>query len=472
MRAKVVFSVLTTGLVVATVGLLVRFPSTGQADSTVTTRDYSARASLVRGDRAISPQDTYREQIVHSAVERLEQAALNNVQSAPSTAARSAQGDELRILREEKRVLETQHVALVEQLSQLRAALTRRSNGSALEEELEESLKVERRLRQQVEQELREAHNQIAARQTEIASLQDVLEQRAETLSQCETKVAEGEKLLSRLPEVRDKFMALKEASDEKEHALDQCSQTLALQKKELSTVPHLEAQLIAHKDEIAKCSSDLKSKAQIVSAIPLMKQQLISAKNELLLKETELQVLRGAADPKTLAEVARSKKAVAAKRNADSSEEKQTTPEVSSDLLIVEVTKDKVNLRSGPGTEHSAVMHVQKGTRLTVEDREGDWYRIFTPTGSRAFISADMTRELRAATRKKQQQSSRSVVDDEQESEKLKKAAKDESLIPFGVVNLSSGPNPESEQRALSILRNGVGRSAATSGSSKNEEQ
>lgn len=472
MRAKVVFSVITTGLVVATLGLLARFPSIGQAESSLTARSYSARASLAHGDRAISPQDAYREQIVHSTVERLEQAALSNVQSPLSRAASSAQEDELRILREEKRVLETQHVALVEQLSQLRAALTRTSNASALEEELEESLEAERRLRQQVEQELREAQNQIAARQTEVASLQGVLEQRAETLSQCETKIAESEKLLSRLPEVRDKFIALKEANDQKEHALDQCSQTLASQEDVVRAVPHLEAQLLAHKDEIAKCSSDLKSKTQIVSAIPLMKQQLISAKNELLLKETELQVLRGAADPKTLAEVARSKRAVAAKRSAHSSEEKETAPGLSSDLLIVEVTKDKVNLRSGPGTEHSAVMHVQKGTRLTVEDREGDWYRIFTPTGSRAFISADMTRELRAAKRKKQQESSRSAVDDEQDSEKLKQAAKDEALIPFGVVNLSSGPNPESEQRALSVLRNGVGRSAATSGSSKNEDE
>ena len=64
-----------------------------------------------------------------------------------------------------------------------------------------------------------------------------------------------------------------------------------------------------------------------------------------------------------------------------------------SSDVLVGEVTEDKANLRSGPGTENSPVMQVQRGTRLTIEAREGDWYRVMSPTGTRAYIKSDVVR-------------------------------------------------------------------------------
>jgi SH3-like domain-containing protein len=61
------------------------------------------------------------------------------------------------------------------------------------------------------------------------------------------------------------------------------------------------------------------------------------------------------------------------------------------SDLRIVKVTVHKANLRAGPGFEHSPLMIVSKDSRLVVESKQGDWYRIITPTGSRAWIYSDI---------------------------------------------------------------------------------
>ncbi len=60
-------------------------------------------------------------------------------------------------------------------------------------------------------------------------------------------------------------------------------------------------------------------------------------------------------------------------------------------DMQIVTVTADKVHLRTGPGKENSPLMAVTKGMRLAVETRNGDWFRVMTPNGARAWISSDV---------------------------------------------------------------------------------
>ena len=59
-------------------------------------------------------------------------------------------------------------------------------------------------------------------------------------------------------------------------------------------------------------------------------------------------------------------------------------------DLPVVVVTSDKANLRTGPGQDNSSLMAVTKGNRLVVETKQGSWFRVFTPNGVRAWISAD----------------------------------------------------------------------------------
>lgn len=60
-------------------------------------------------------------------------------------------------------------------------------------------------------------------------------------------------------------------------------------------------------------------------------------------------------------------------------------------DMPIATVMVRKANLRAGPGKNNSPIMEVSKGTRLAVETRVGEWYRVIAPTGVRAWISADI---------------------------------------------------------------------------------
>lgn len=57
--------------------------------------------------------------------------------------------------------------------------------------------------------------------------------------------------------------------------------------------------------------------------------------------------------------------------------------------ISIATVTAQKANLRTGPGLNNSVLLTVSKNSRLVVESRQGDWYRIIAPTGERAWISS-----------------------------------------------------------------------------------
>ena len=126
------------------------------------------------------------------------------------------------------------------------------------------------------------------------------------------------------------------------------------------------------------------------------MEQALIKARNEVVLRETELKLLQGQRGPqeRSAAQAARTAAAPAIAPPTAAATKippPRTVPQ--SDVLIGEVTEDKVNLRSGPGQEHAPVMQVQKGSRLTIEAKEGDWYRVITPTDTRAYVRTDVIR-------------------------------------------------------------------------------
>lgn len=67
-----------------------------------------------------------------------------------------------------------------------------------------------------------------------------------------------------------------------------------------------------------------------------------------------------------------------------------EKTPE---DMPIITVSVEKANLRTGPGTQHSPIMEVSKESRLVMEKRLGDWYRVIAPNGTRAWISANVVK-------------------------------------------------------------------------------
>lgn len=63
------------------------------------------------------------------------------------------------------------------------------------------------------------------------------------------------------------------------------------------------------------------------------------------------------------------------------------------SDAAIeIAVSKDKVNLRSGPATTYGIVGEANSGDVLTLIDIEGEWYKVKTSSGKLAYIRSDMT--------------------------------------------------------------------------------
>jgi uncharacterized protein YgiM (DUF1202 family) len=58
-------------------------------------------------------------------------------------------------------------------------------------------------------------------------------------------------------------------------------------------------------------------------------------------------------------------------------------------ELPIATVVTDKVSLRTGPDKRSQSLTALTKGTQLPVETRQGEWYRVITPTGSRGWVAA-----------------------------------------------------------------------------------
>ena len=187
------------------------------------------------------------------------------------------------------------------------------------------------------------------------------------------------------------------------------CSQGLEEKRKMLEKIPELhtkfqtyEGQITILKKEAETCRVDLeKAQASAVVADKLEK-DLIVARNELLLKERELKLFSRASTPRTRERVATAMASSRTERRASEYNPQRTAPpntysqsSAPSDVLVVEVIDSKVNLRSGPGEEHSPVMQVPLGSRLTVEAQEGEWYRVYTPTGSRAYIRSDLVKKI-----------------------------------------------------------------------------
>lgn len=68
-----------------------------------------------------------------------------------------------------------------------------------------------------------------------------------------------------------------------------------------------------------------------------------------------------------------------------------RTSQKATNDMQIATIVVDKANLRTGPGLKNSPLMSVGKGTRLAVEHRIGEWYRVIAPTGTRAWVSSEV---------------------------------------------------------------------------------
>ncbi|MCB0310707.1 MAG: SH3 domain-containing protein [Bdellovibrionales bacterium] len=152
------------------------------------------------------------------------------------------------------------------------------------------------------------------------------------------------------------------------------------------------------------KLSKELRAKEAIVAAL---QKELDATQSRLLVAETEVERLSARIDDHNRSSLA---SIVGVKKEAKNQLRKAPAPKLEkappsqttklentnkgsseSSLPIVTVIKDKVALRTGPGKNNSPLMHVSKGTRLTVETRSGEWYRVNTPDGTRAWVSGQV---------------------------------------------------------------------------------
>jgi hypothetical protein len=174
---------------------------------------------------------------------------------------------------------------------------------------------------------------------------------------------------------------------------------------KPKSSAPTGEA--VAVKSDIPEVapSSQSKELQAALARIALLEQQLDEARSQLAISETEVNRLSGIVDSKARAGMDKYKLPVPANRvpvnqprrvigeqppvrppASDNSPAKVDDP-----LHVATVTVEKAELRLGPGKNHSALMTVRQGSRLMIEARQGEWYRVFAPNGERAWIQASL---------------------------------------------------------------------------------
>jgi hypothetical protein len=140
---------------------------------------------------------------------------------------------------------------------------------------------------------------------------------------------------------------------------------------------------------------------------VALLERQLDESRSQLSIAETEVTRLSGLLDSKTRASLGKYnlpmpaaapvKPVVAqpAPRQASAKVAQPVVdvrpPSADADLQVATVAVDKADLRLGPGKNHSALMSLRRGSRLMVEARQGEWYRVFAPNGDRAWIAASL---------------------------------------------------------------------------------
>jgi uncharacterized protein YgiM (DUF1202 family) len=142
--------------------------------------------------------------------------------------------------------------------------------------------------------------------------------------------------------------------------------------------------------------SSQLKNSEAKVKAL---EQELTEARNRLIISETEVERLSGlmvttVRSSKSLAKLGTAPSdgaAVAPRAAAIVPSRRPMEAQPAEEMPVATVVVEKANLRTGPGAEHSPLMSVTRGTRLLVEIRRGEWYRVVSPSGTRAWVSADV---------------------------------------------------------------------------------
>lgn len=136
---------------------------------------------------------------------------------------------------------------------------------------------------------------------------------------------------------------------------------------------------------------------------IARLEQELQESRNEHSLAEVEARRLSTMVDAKTRASLGKYNVPMPATYSQPVIETQKVAPlphnipvdvkppSPNAELQIATISVDKADLRLGPGKNNSALMSLRRGSRLAVEARQGEWYRVFAPNGQRAWVHASL---------------------------------------------------------------------------------
>ena len=136
---------------------------------------------------------------------------------------------------------------------------------------------------------------------------------------------------------------------------------------------------------------------------ITRLEQELQESRNEHSLAEVEARRLSTMVDAKTRASLGKYNVPMPATYSQPVIETQKVAPlphnipvdvkppSPNAELQIATISVDKADLRLGPGKNNSALMSLRRGSRLAVEARQGEWYRVFAPNGQRAWVHASL---------------------------------------------------------------------------------
>ena len=166
-----------------------------------------------------------------------------------------------------------------------------------------------------------------------------------------------------------------------------------------------LQSALTIREKEVAslrtKSSSAEGKLTQANKTLADLRQQLDDAKRRLLVAETEVERLSNvltARNRSALSTFGGSAPALApavtesrARLSAPPVTVRPEPPQPAADVPVAQVIVSKAYLRSGPSKDSAPLMSVAKGARLVVETRRGEWYRVITPQGTRAWVNTEV---------------------------------------------------------------------------------
>lgn len=166
------------------------------------------------------------------------------------------------------------------------------------------------------------------------------------------------------------------------------------------------EAEVSPDSVALARENASLRKEVESLrSQVTKLEGELQETQQQLSIAETESSRLSSMVDAKTRASLRQynvppppavrapvappSQPAAVAPAPKPAADVKPPKPDVS--LQIATITVDKAELRAGPGKNNSSLMTLRRGSRLAVEERNGEWYRVFAPNGERAWIHSSL---------------------------------------------------------------------------------